>query len=130
MPQIVPIVLGIQTPDVAIMMAKAIKEVSENLGRRVRVVASSDLNHYEPHSITVAKDLSVLKCVENLDIDCFYTTMEELNVSICGYGAIATAMDYTRRHGGRAKLLKHMTSGDVSGDYGSVVGYAAVKFFK
>ncbi len=130
LPKIVPIVLGYQQADVAITLGMKIKEIAEELGKRIYVIASSDLDHYEPQPIVVSKDMVVLKCVESLDIECLYKSVFELDISVCGYGAIATAIDYTKRNGGKAKVLKHMTSGDVTGDYDAVVGYGSVRFYR
>jgi AmmeMemoRadiSam system protein B len=49
----------------------------------------------------------------------------------CGSGAIAAVMWAARALGAnRAQVLKQATSGDVSGDYGQVVGYAAARLWK
>jgi len=51
-------------------------------------------------------------------------------MSICGYGPIAVAMSYAEMHGAKANLLKYANSGDTTGDYDSVVGYASIVFWK
>jgi AmmeMemoRadiSam system protein B len=49
-----------------------------------------------------------------------------LNVSACGYGAIATLMSLTKKLDGKIELIRHSTSAEVSRDYLSVVGYRAL----
>lgn len=51
---------------------------------------------------------------------------EFLNVSACGYGAIATLMSLTKKLDGKIELIRHSTSAEVSRDYLSVVGYRAL----
>ena len=54
--------------------------------------------------------------------------IEEHNISICGYGAVAAVLEASKRLGAeKAEVLKHATSGDITGDRSSVVGYASVK---
>ena len=89
------------------------------------IVASSDLTHYEPAKKADAKDSEMIKAIESLDVVSFYSTMERINASTCGYGPIASLMLLTRKLNGRIKLLNHSNSGESSGDYSSVVGYAS-----
>ncbi len=130
---IVPIVLALQTPDVARDLAKAIYDAATHLGRDIVVLASSDFTHYEPHESAVKKDLEAIKKVEELDTDGFYKVIRELNVSTCGPGGIMVAIEYTKlvyKENARAKLLKYATSGDTSGYKAAVVGYASIRFYK
>jgi len=93
------------------------------------VLGSSDLTHYEPHKRAFEKDSKLLKEVEEVDIPAFYTVIEKLNLSACGYGAIAATMQVSKRLGKtKGEILKYATSGDTSGDKSSVVGYASVHF--
>jgi len=49
-------------------------------------------------------------------------------VSMCGYGPVSAAIVASRLLGAqRAELLAYRTSGDVTGDLSSVVGYATIK---
>ncbi len=129
---IVPIVLALQTPDVARDLAKAIHDAATHLGRDVVVLASSDFTHYEPHDIAMEKDLKAIGMIEKLDTNGFYNVLRELNVSACGPGGIMVAIEYTKLLYGekaRAKLLKYATSGDTSGYKDAVVGYASIRFY-
>lgn len=127
--KIVPIVLGLHTPDVARDLSKAIYETIQSTGRDAIIIASSDFNHYDPHDITVAKDKKALDRILALDTDGFYKVILEEHVTICGPGGIMTLIELAKLCGkGKAELLKYATSGDVSGDKSTVVGYAAVRF--
>jgi hypothetical protein len=39
-------------------------------------------------------------------------------------------MLWTEKNSGKASILKYANSGDVTGDFSNVVGYAAVAFYK
>ena len=99
--------------------------------RKAVVIASSDMSHYEPQRNAVVKDLAALKAVEALDEKRFYSIIEQQNVTACGYGPIAALIAATKGVGAKeAELLCYKTSGDITGDYSSVVGYAALCFKK
>jgi MEMO1 family protein len=99
--------------------------------RRTVLIASSDLTHYEPAAQAIQKDTALLECIQRMDIDAFYTTLETRSVTACGYGAIATVMEACRRLGLRkGRLNAYATSGDVTGDMGAVVGYPSVTFLE
>jgi AmmeMemoRadiSam system protein B len=114
----------------------SVKEVGEATSKiaadmNAVVIASSDMTHYEPQLSAERKDRKALGAVEALDADRFYSTVETNRVTACGYGPIAALMTASKMLGVKeAKLLCYKTSGDVIGDYSSVVGYAAVCFKK
>jgi AmmeMemoRadiSam system protein B len=64
-----------------------------------------------------------------LNVPKFYSVLERMDVSACGYGAIASIMVAAKSLGAtRGELLKYATSGDVTGDTSAVVGYSSVVF--
>jgi AmmeMemoRadiSam system protein B len=100
-------------------------------GRNALIIASSDMTHYEPHRIAEKKDLMALRAVEAMDEERFYSIIEEHRITACGYGPIIALITAAKALGAKeAKLLCYKTSGDVTGDYSAVVGYAAVQFTK
>jgi AmmeMemoRadiSam system protein B len=108
-------------------LAKALADVVR--GKRTVLVASSDFTHYEPADVVGRKDGALIKQILNMDVDGFYSTLDELNSTSCGPGAIATVMRVAESMGlKKAELLKHANSGDVSGDNLQVVGYGALRF--
>ena len=127
---IVPIVLWMQDKDTAIDLGKAIAETSKeviNDGKDVLLIASSDLTHYEPNEQAYRKDGELIKAIESLDVSRYYTVLERLDVSACGYGAIASILVACKELGfSKGILLKYATSGDVTNDTSSVVGYPSI----
>ena len=125
----VPVCFQMQDLSSAVEVGKALVEVLAN--KNAVVIASSDMTHYEPHVNAAAKDLAALKAVEAMDEKRFYSVIETRNVTACGYGPIAAVIVAAKGLGAKeAKLLCYKSSGDVTGDYSSVVGYAAVSFKK
>ena len=129
--KIVPIVLVAQNRDIAFDLGNAISQTvieMDTLDSSL-LLASSDFTHYEPNSEAHRKDEELIKAILALDINRFYTILERLNISACGYGAIATMMVAAKNLGAtRGELLKYATSGDVTGDISSVVGYSSIVF--
>jgi AmmeMemoRadiSam system protein B len=125
----VPICFQLQDLPSAVEVGKALVEVLGN--KNAVVIASSDMTHYEPQGNAETKDLAALKAVEAMDEKMFYSIIEKRNVTACGYGPIAAVITASKGLGAKeAKLLCYKSSGDVTGDYSSVVGYAAVSFKK
>ena len=124
---LLPVSMTFQDMDTASTVASALEDIVK--GRKVVVVASSDLTHYEPASVASKKDHALLEKVVKMDVAGFYSTLEELQVTSCGYGAIAVVMRLAGLLGmERAELLKYATSGDTTGDNLQVVGYASLRF--
>lgn len=127
-----PISLAFQEKSVARDLGKGLAELlkeAAEVDAGAVLIASSDLTHYEPASQAREKDTALLKHVQRLDIDAFYTTLERRNITACGYGAISTVMEACRILGfEKGRLNAYATSGDVTGDNDAVVGYPSVSF--
>jgi AmmeMemoRadiSam system protein B len=125
----VPVCFQMQDLASAVKVGKALAEVLA--GKNAVVIASSDMTHYEPQGNAAAKDMAALKAVEAMDEKRFYSIIEKQNVTACGYGPIAALITAAKGlEAKEANLLCYKTSGDITGDYSSVVGYAAVCFKK
>ena len=71
----------------------------------------------------------MIKAILELDVSKYYTVLERLNVTACGYGAIASIMTAAKILGAsKGELLKYATSGDIAGNKSSVVGYGSILF--
>jgi len=93
------------------------------------IIGSSDFTHYEPNEFAYKQDGALIEPILNLDIENFYKVLEERKISACGYGAMAATMMACKELGAKkGKLSKYATSGDISGDKSSVVGYASIIF--
>ncbi|MGB5924507.1 MAG: AmmeMemoRadiSam system protein B [Dehalococcoidia bacterium] len=121
--KIVPITMLAQDIETARIVGKSIGQAGDNL----IVIASSDLTHYEPHSVAMEKDSSVIEAIIALDEEELYERCERLGCTMCGYGPVAAAIVASKEmKGKKASLLKYATSGDTSGDFSRVVGYGSI----
>ena len=126
--KIVPICYQLQDYDSAVEIGRALVEALD--ATNTVVIASSDMTHYEPAKLAAAKDQAALKAVTALDAKSFYETIENQNITACGYAPITSLITYAAGICAKAQLLNYHNSGDVTGDHSSVVGYAAVSFKK
>jgi AmmeMemoRadiSam system protein B len=91
------------------------------------VVGSTDLNHYEDQASTLEKDNAVIRAIEALDETALASAIRSKDVSMCGYAPAIATIAYAKAKGAAAaRTVMHATSGDVSGDYDRVVGYAGM----
>jgi len=121
--KIVPITMLAQDIETARTVGRAISQADENLV----IIASTDFTHYEPHSVAMEKDGSVIEAIVGLDEEELYKRCEGLNCTMCGYGPVASAIVAAKEmKAQRASLLKYATSGDTSGDFSRVVGYSSI----
>ena len=128
-PVCVFICMGDQSYKNCELLSDAIRKASARLARSVTVIASSDFNHYESTSIANRKDIPAINALDKIDAEQFHKLIEKNDDSACGYGPITAAALYARKNGAKTgKLLKYSNSGDVTGDYNSVVAYASIVF--
>jgi len=121
--KIVPITMLAQDLDTARTVGRAISRAGDN----PVIIASSDLTHYEPHSVAMQKDASIIEAIVALDEEELYERCQRLNCTMCGYGPVAAAIVAAKEvKAKKASLLKYATSGDTSGDFSRVVGYGSV----
>jgi len=125
----VPICFQLQDFASAEEVGNALIEVLSE--RDTVIIASSDFTHYEPQANAERKDLAALEAVKAMDAKKFLSIIEERNITACGYGPIATLITAAKGFFAKeVRLLRYKTSGDITGDKTSVVGYAAVSFRK
>ncbi|WP_456370396.1 AmmeMemoRadiSam system protein B [Thermodesulfatator atlanticus] len=96
-------------------------------GEQALIVASTDMSHYVPHEVAQQKDALAIEKILALDpIGLLEVVMRE-KISMCGAFPTATALVASKALGAKqAELVKYATSGEVSGDFYQVVGYAGL----
>jgi len=130
--KIVPIVIG--TSDFYLLrglgeaLADVIAALQEKNGvEKVLIIASSDMNHYESDAITRVKDHKAIERVLAMDARGLWEVVMSEDISMCGFGPTTVMLTAAKLLGATsATLVKYATSGDVSGDYEAVVGYAGI----
>jgi len=101
------------------------------LGKNALVIASTDMTHYEPQERAERKDKAAISAALKLDEKQYYSAVEAYAISTCGYGPVVAAITAAKLLGAeKAQLLCYKTSGDVTGDFSAVVGYASISFMK
>ena len=104
-------------------IARAVREA----GGPVLVLASSDMTHYEPHEAAARKDRLAIDEVIRLDPEGLHRVVRETPITMCGVAPSVAAIRAAKDLGAKsARLVDYRTSGDETGDYSSVVGYAGI----
>jgi AmmeMemoRadiSam system protein B len=125
--KILPIILIDQSYNVAKQIGITIAKIAKN--KKVMIIASSDFTHYEENEFAHKQDKALIEPILKMDIDKFYRILQENQVSACGYGAIASTMIACKEIGAtKGSLVRYATSGDITGEKSSVVGYASIVF--
>lgn len=123
--QLVPLMVREQAPEFLEAVGAGIFQVLQ--GRKAIVVASTDLSHFYPQPVANKLDERMLAAIENLSPQEMLDLDAREEGFACGLGAVAAVIHYSKLAGANhAITLKHATSGDITGDYSSVVGYGAV----
>jgi AmmeMemoRadiSam system protein B len=95
-------------------------------GRNALLVASTDLSHFYPQRVANELDAEMLRCIESFEPETVIQAEEQGRGFACGRGALAAVLWAAKDLGAdTVKILKHATSGDVTGDTSQVVGYGA-----
>jgi AmmeMemoRadiSam system protein B len=122
--RLLPVMLLEQTPEVAEALGHALAAVLA--GRNAVLVASSDLSHFYPRPVAEALDREMLARIAAFDPLAVMQAEEEGRGFACGRAAVAAVLWAARDLGAnRVSLLRYATSGEVTGDNESVVGYGA-----
>ena len=123
----VPIAIGVGRYEPLAELGRALARVVEAAGSRPLLVASSDLNHYEPDAVNRVKDRQAIDQILALDPRGLYDTVHRERISMCGFGPTVAVLTAARELGARqAELVRYATSGDITGDRSAVVGYAGI----
>jgi len=125
--KIVPIVLSIANLKSYNEIGKSIACAIKDKGEDVLIIASSDMSHYEVEQKAKTNDNLAIESILELDEKGLLDKVNKHKITMCGCGPVVSMLSAVKDLGAKeAKLLKYQTSGDVSGDYSSVVGYAGI----
>jgi len=125
----VPLALGTVEFDELVAIGEGIGRVLSRVNEDVLLLTTSDLNHYENDATTRVKDRKAVERLLALDARGLYDTCRNESISMCGLGPAVTMLTVLHGLGATSgELVRYATSGDVSGDLDSVVGYAGMLF--
>ena len=127
--KLVPIMDRAREPRVSQGLGKALAQILH--GKNFVLIASTDLSHFYNQQTALAYDRAVLNAIEAFDPAEAFDLERAGKGFACGLGAFTAVMWAARGLGAdKVKVLRHATSGNVTGDYSSVVGYGAVAILK
>ncbi|WP_295611502.1 AmmeMemoRadiSam system protein B [uncultured Methanobrevibacter sp.] len=124
--KIVPITMGSQSFTATNDLAKAIFEAANDLNKSYCVIASTDLSHFNNQEKANTVDGFVLEDIEEMNEFKLFEEVIQYNITMCGYGPVMTTIALSKMSNkSNCEILAYKTSGDVTGDLSSVVGYAS-----
>lgn len=110
--------------DIGRSIAKAVKSFPD---KKVILVTSSDMTHYEPANLARILDDSAIDEIINLNPEALLRVVERKGISMCGSGPAAAVLYASQQLGAqKATLVDYSHSGEVTGDNSSVVSYAGI----
>jgi len=122
--ELLPIMIRSTDAQELAVLGKALAKVLR--GKNALLVASTDLSHFYSQEDAKTLDSEMLHQIETFSPEGVLKAEEMGRAFACGRGAVAATLYAARELGAEnVKILNYATSGDVSGDYSSVVGYGA-----
>ena len=118
---IVPIVMGAQTEATIRALAAALAKTCR--GRKVLVVASTDLSHYLPEKKARATDAATAALLEGVETGALIRKVEAGENIMCGGGGVASLLLYAAKVG--RPEVRVLARTDSASFGGPVVGYLA-----
>ncbi len=123
----VPIAIGVSRFAALEALGHGMAHALKGAPDRTMIIASSDMNHYEPDDVTRVKDHKAIEQILALDPAKLYEVVREEDISMCGYGPAVAMLTAVKDLGAtHAELVHYATSADTSGDFSAVVGYAGI----
>ncbi|MGZ6345945.1 MAG: AmmeMemoRadiSam system protein B [Anaerolineales bacterium] len=127
--KLLPVMVRSQSARLSQQLGEALAETLRD--RNALLVASTDLSHFYTQKQAVAFDTEMLRRVEAFLPEEVFSAEGEKAGFACGLGALTAVLWAAKALGGdTVRVLRHATSGDVTGDYSSVVGYGAAVILK
>jgi len=128
---IIPVGMGTQNPMVAKKLVQSIVKAQTATSRKICLIASSDFSHFLSPKKGFEQDQLALDAIQTKDTDKVYNSINDNNISVCGYGPIMTLMDYSKAINPeyKTKILARGHSGEVRHS-DSVVDYISLLFYE
>jgi AmmeMemoRadiSam system protein B len=136
---IVPLVLGLLPYEACQELGHAVAQTVQCTGRSVVIVASTDMTHcgsqyrhlppqgMTAHAFARQEDHYAIDRMLAFDPDGLYQVVRGRQITMCGVVPTTIALLACQELGATSTMLvRYMTSGEVSGDLDTVVGYAGL----
>ncbi|MRS01822.1 AmmeMemoRadiSam system protein B [bacterium] len=127
---IVPLCVGFNDYSSCKILGLSLATAIRKYGQEVLIVASSDMSHYQPAEVARHEDNLAIQEVLKMNPEGMYSIVKGRGISMCGI-IPATIMLVAAIEMGATKseLIRYATSGEVSGDFDQVVGYAGIMVY-
>jgi AmmeMemoRadiSam system protein B len=127
--KLLPLMIRAQEVEVAKKLGRALAQTL--WGKNVLIVASTDLSHFYDQRTASILDSEMLRRFESFNPESIFEAERMGKGFACGHAAVASMLWAARELGAnKVQVLKYATSGDITGDYSSVVGYGAAVVLK
>ena len=124
-----PICVASHNLEDLLALGEALVGVVKATSDPVLLVISSDMSHYLPADVARAQDQRALAPLERLDAEDLHRTVHAEGISMCGIAPAVAGVAAARRLGAQTgRVVSYANSGETSGDYDQVVGYAVMVF--
>ncbi|MCF7887568.1 MAG: AmmeMemoRadiSam system protein B [Candidatus Omnitrophica bacterium] len=124
--QIIPISCSLSDQETYKSVANQIYRGIKDSLTDTLLLASTDLTHYEPDQTARKKDRKVIEAITELNPEKLIKQVKENNITMCGIAPVAIMLFCLADQLKKAEVVLYQTSGDATGDYNSVVGYAGI----
>jgi AmmeMemoRadiSam system protein B len=125
--QIVPICLQRLEYGECVALGEGLAGALREFPTPVLLVASTDMTHFEGQEAAKKKDQLAIERILDVDPRGLYEVVTGQKISMCGFIPTTAVLSACKSLGvAKGTLVRYATSGDVSGDYSNVVGYAGI----
>ncbi len=126
--RIVPVLMGLPSPDTMRRMADALAKVLA--GKKALVIISSDMSHYLSQREAKARDAETIALLREMDTDLLIRRVLAHENIMCGGAGAVTALFYAQLLGRpRVEILKYADSSEGGGGRERVVGYLSAAIY-
>jgi len=127
--KIVPITMGYQDLETSRNLGDTLGNVLKD--KNAIIIASTDLTHQESQKSAIQKDELIIEAIKAMSEIQLQKIIQEYRLTMCGYGPVSAALIAAKMLGAnKAEVLSYHTSGDITGDFNAVVGYASAKVIR
>jgi AmmeMemoRadiSam system protein B len=127
--KLLPVMVRAREPRVSQGLGKGLAKALR--AKNFAMVASTDLSHFYNQQTALSYDRAMLNAIEAFDPDGAFDLERAGKGFACGLGAFTAVLWAAQALGAdKVQVLRHATSGNITGDYSSVVGYGAAVILK
>ncbi|MGE4297934.1 MAG: AmmeMemoRadiSam system protein B [Desulfovibrionaceae bacterium] len=123
--RIAPLTVADPQPETLAAVATSLAAIIQEWPDPISIVVSSDMSHFLPQEPTKKRDAMALERIKALNPEGLYATVHDNDITMCGVLPMTVGLMICRLLGATSvDITAYATSGDISGDFDRVVGYA------